>query len=143
VALLGALCVATVGIALRRLAQEESHLTILLYLGLVGSLMTGLPTAFLFVVPTWSELGLLLVLAATGVMGQICLMRGFRVGEASALAVVDYTRLPFSAALGLLLFLEPPDLGTVAGALIIAGATLYIARREAAPARARREDGHG
>lgn len=138
VALTGAACVAVVGIALRELAQAERHLTILAYLGLVGVVVTGVPAAFVFVLPTPVELVLMLLMAACGVVGQVCLMRGYQVGEASALAIFDYTRLPFSALFGFVLFLELPDLQAVAGALIIAAATLYIARREAAARRRER-----
>lgn len=134
-ALLGALCVAIVGVALRRLAQVERHLTILAYLGVVGSLVTGLPTAFVFVPPTGSELTLMLLMALAGMVGQVCLIRGYQVGEASALAAFDYTRLPFSALLGFLLFLELPDPQALLGALVIVLASLYLARCEAAPAK--------
>ena len=42
----------------------------------------------------------------------------------------DYTRLIFAAFVGFLYFGESPSLNTILGALLIAAATLYIARRE-------------
>lgn len=128
VALLGAACVAVVGIALRELAQGERHLTILAYLGLIGTIVTGIPAAFVFVVPTTLELGVMVAMAVIGIAGQACLIRGYAVGEASALAVYDYARLPFAALFGYLLFAERPDLAALLGALLIALSTLYIAR---------------
>lgn len=137
IALTGAMCGASVGIALRRLAQDERHLTILAYLGVVSSVITFLPTAFVFVAPTVPEFLLLSLMSLIGVLGQLCFIRGYSMAEASALAPIDYTRLPFAALIGILLFLELPDLRDVMGALIIVGAALFIARREAGRARER------
>ncbi|HET6521264.1 MAG TPA: hypothetical protein VFG47_15795, partial [Geminicoccaceae bacterium] len=53
------------------------------------------------------------------------------VGEASAMAPIEYGRLPFAALYGFLLFAELPDGYSLLGAAIIVGSTLYIARREA------------
>ncbi|MFO1037942.1 MAG: DMT family transporter [Geminicoccaceae bacterium] len=131
VALAGALAVAFVSLALRELAQGERHLTILAYLGVVGTVMTGVPTAFVWVTPTLHEVAITFLMACVGVAGQYCLMQGYRIGEASALAPYDYLRLPFTATLGLLLFAEIPDGHAMLGALVIAGSTFYMAWREA------------
>ena len=132
VALLAAACVAVVGVALRELAQRERHLTILAYFGLVGSIVTGLPTLLVYVPPTALELWTMLAMGVIGAVGQLCLIRGYALGEAAALAPYDYLRLPFSAVCGFVLFAERLDGPTLLGALVIAGATLYIARRDAA-----------
>jgi drug/metabolite transporter (DMT)-like permease len=58
------------------------------------------------------------------------MIRGYGTGEASALAPFEYSRLPFAAIYGFVLFAELPDLYTLLGASMIAGSTLYIARRE-------------
>jgi hypothetical protein len=59
------------------------------------------------------------------------LVRGYAVGEATAVTPFDYSRLIYAGLFGYLIFAEIPDLWTVAGALIIVGSTIYIARREA------------
>jgi drug/metabolite transporter (DMT)-like permease len=58
------------------------------------------------------------------------MIRGYKIGEASALAPFEYARLPFAALWGYFLFAELPDLYTLLGASIIVGSTLYIVRRE-------------
>ncbi|MDF1586602.1 DMT family transporter [Marinimicrococcus flavescens] len=133
--LAGALCGATVSVTLRHMVRLERELTILAWLGVVGTVVTGLPALFVWQTPTPGELGLLLCMAAVGTVSQVCLMRGFRVGEASAMAPIDYSRLPLSAFYGVILFAEWLDPLAILGAAIIAGSTLYIARREAALAR--------
>lgn len=135
VALFGALCGATVSILIKQLSATEKPATILAYLGLVSTLYTGIPAALVWQWPTRLELGLLIALASIGSLAQLCLIRGFRIGEASALAPFDYCRLPFAAALGYVVFAELPGAQSWAGALIIVMSTLYIARREAAAGR--------
>jgi drug/metabolite transporter (DMT)-like permease len=73
----------------------------------------------------------MLAMAVIGIAAQACLIRGYALGEASALAVYDYARLPFAALFGYLLFAEWPDLAAMLGALLIASSTLYIARHDA------------
>jgi drug/metabolite transporter (DMT)-like permease len=131
VGLAGAVFAALVSITLRHMVQIERELTILVYLGIVGSIVTGIPTAFVWVTPTLGEFALMLLMSAVGMISQLFMMRGFRLGEASAMAPFDYARLPISALWGFLFFAELPGMATVAGALVIAGSTLWIARREA------------
>ena len=129
--LTAAIVAAFVSISLRELAQTERHLTILGYLGLVSSAVTAVPAALVWLWPTPTEWWLILLLGGLGALGQGCLMRAYRHGEASVLAIFDYLRLPFATALGLWLFGEWPAIPAVAGALLIASSTIYIARREA------------
>jgi drug/metabolite transporter (DMT)-like permease len=136
--LAGSMFGAMVSVTLRRLTQQEREITILAYLGVVGSIITGLPAAFVWITPTGPELLLMLLMSAIGMISQVCMMRGFRLGEASAMAPLDYLRLPLAALFGVLFFAEQPDIYSFLGALIIAGSTLYIAQREARIARERR-----
>ncbi|MDX1540786.1 MAG: DMT family transporter [Geminicoccaceae bacterium] len=131
VALIGAFAAATVSLLIKRLSATEGPLTILFYLGLVSSAVT-LPLALIvWRQPSVLELALMAVAAAFASLAQVCMIRGFRIGEASALAPFDYARLPLAAGFGFLLFGEVPDLFTFAGAGLIVASTLYIARREA------------
>jgi drug/metabolite transporter (DMT)-like permease len=131
VALLGALAAATVSLLIKRLSASEASLTIMLYLGLVSIVTTGIPAAFVWQTPTLPELAWMLLAAALASSAQICMIRGFRIGEASALAPLEYLKLPLAALYGYLLFAELPDLYTMLGALLIVLSTLYIGHREA------------
>ena len=65
-----------------------------------------------------------------GVITQVCYVKGMHVGEAAAMAPIDYVRLVFAVLIGLALFHEIPDGLTLVGAAVIVGATLYITWRE-------------
>ena len=131
VALLGALAAASVKLLVKQLAVTERPLTIMLYLGLTSVAVTALPAALVWQAPTFAELGWMALAAGLASLAQLCFIRGYRIGEASALAPFEYARLPFAAAYGFLLFAELPDRYTLLGVLLIVGSTLYIARREA------------
>lgn len=108
---------------------------------------------FLFVAPlllipalpvwTWPDLRTILLTAALsifGTLGHVCITKAMHVAEASEMAPFDYVQLITAAALGYFLFHEIPDIWTWAGAAVIAGSTIYIARREAAIRRAAAEN---
>lgn len=131
VALAGALVAATVTLLIKRLSATEAPLTILFWLGVVSTIAT-LPLALhVWRQPSLAELLAMLLAAALASLAQVCMIRGLRIGEASALAPFDYARLPVAAGFGLLLFGEVPDRYALAGAGLIVLSTLYIARREA------------
>jgi drug/metabolite transporter (DMT)-like permease len=130
VALLGAACIATVRLVIKRLALTETPLTIIVWFCLISTAMSALPAALVWRTPTLLELGLLVLLGCLASVTQVCMIRGYASGEASALAPFEYARLPFAAIYGFFLFAELPDLYTVLGASIIVASTLYIARHE-------------
>lgn len=130
-ALFGTLCVAVVVVLVKRLSTTEAPLTILFTFGIVSTLVSAVPAAFVWQTPTWLEFALLVLIGCLGAAGQSCAIRGFRVGEATAVVPFDYSRLLFAGALGYVLFGDVPTLNTLAGAALIVASTLYIALREA------------
>lgn len=83
-------------------------------------------------VPTTPML-LILVLAmtATSALRGVADILAYRHGEAMVLAPIAYTRLIFIGVGAFVFFGEVPDGTALAGAIIIIGAALYIARRAA------------
>jgi drug/metabolite transporter (DMT)-like permease len=130
VALFGASCIATVRLVIKRLAASDGALTIIVWFGLVSTTVSAVPAALVWRTPTLFDLGLLVLLGCLASLTQVFMIRGYRAGEASALAPFEYFRLPFAMMYGFLLFAELPDLYTLLGASIIVASTLYIARRE-------------
>lgn len=130
-ALAGTLCVAVVVVLVKRLSTTEAPLTILFTFGVVSTLVSAVPAAFVWQMPTGIELVLLILIGSLGAAGQSCAIRGFRVGEATAVVPFDYSRLLFAGALGYVLFGDVPTTNTLAGAALIVASTLYIALREA------------
>jgi drug/metabolite transporter (DMT)-like permease len=82
----------------------------------------------------------MVVLVAMGVAataGQSCMVRAYAAAEASLVASFDYVRLVWAGLFGYFWFGEVPDRWTLAGAMVIVGSTLYLARREQARDRRR------
>jgi len=134
-ALFGTLCVATVSVVIKKLSRTEPPLSILFSFGIVSTLLSAVPAILVWQTPTLRELLALLLIGAIGTAGQSCGIRGFRAGEATAVAPFDYFRLLFAGLFGYLLFGDVPTPQTLMGAGLIVASTLYIARREAVLAR--------
>ncbi len=65
-----------------------------------------------------------------GSAGHYCLTRSFRAADISATQSAKFLELLWSAGLGYLLFAEVPNSNAIAGGVVIAAATLWVARRE-------------
>lgn len=130
-ALAGTLCVAVVVVLVKRLSATEAPLTILFTFGIVSTLASTVPAALVWQAPTWAEFGLMVLIGSLGASGQFCMIRGFRVGEATAVVPFEYSQLLFAGIFGYVLFGNIPTQNTLAGAVLIVASTLYIALREA------------
>lgn len=135
VALAAAMISAVVAIQIKQLSRTDPPDTVVFYtyvLWVPMSLLTALPNW------SWPQGGTWVWLVLTGVFGtggQLFWTRALKLGEVSALQPISFMQLPLVAALGGWLFGESLDRHTVAGALIIVGANVYIAHREAVLAR--------
>ena len=131
IALVGTFLVAVAVVCVKKLSTTERPTVMLFYFGLVSTIVTAVPAALYWRAPTLSELAALFGVGALAATGQFCVIRALTVGEATATAPLDYTRLLFAAVLGYLFFAEVPDIWTWIGAAIVIAASLYIAQREA------------
>ncbi|MEM0989381.1 MAG: DMT family transporter [Pseudomonadota bacterium] len=130
VAIASAVCVSLVMVIIRTLAQIDQPVTILTYQAVgVGALMVG-PAIWFWQWPTATEWALLIGIGVLSWAAQYLNILSFRVGEASALAPLEYTRLLFATVLGLWLFAEWPEPRVWLGAAIIIAAALYVLHRE-------------
>ena len=137
----GALCYTGYAIITRRIGQAESVWTSLLYSTLIGAAATtaALPAVWRPIAP--ADLWLFAGIGLVGVVAQLFLIRAFTLAEASVVAPFGQTDLIFAAALGLIFFSDWPDGWTILGALVIAGAGLYVWHRETRASRARQATG--
>ena len=62
--------------------------------------------------------------------------RALSLVEASSVIPLDFTRLPFAAAIGFAVFGELPDIWVWVGGIVIFTASVYLIHREAVAARA-------
>ncbi len=131
VALGGTCCIAVVTVIVKKLTVTDAPITLLVWFGIISSAVLLVPAILVWQMPTWSEFGLLVLVGGLGASAQACIVRAYRVGQATAVAPFDYFRLIHATVFGILLFGDWPDLWTIAGAAIIVTSTLYIAYREA------------
>jgi len=125
-----AICYSAYALLTRRVGPDEDVWTSLFYTGLVGTVLLSLMVPFAWVPPDVTALLLMALAAVFGTVGQLFIIRSFSTGEAAMLAPYSYTGLIFAALWGTLFFGEWPDIWTITGALVIAGAGLYVWHRE-------------
>ncbi len=118
-------------IAIKVLTRTESAAVITFYSHLIMVVLAAIPTVVWWGAPRVEDAPYLLLLAVCGTLAPFAVTRALRVMDASVVAPLDFLRLPFTAIAGFFLFAEIPDRWTIFGALVIIGATSYLARREA------------
>ena len=122
----------------RNLAASEHPLTILFWMNVFQ-----LPVTFVLALPEWTAPSLalapwLLVVALSGFTVHYCLTRAFALAPASAVAPVDFVRLPLSILIGFLVYAEAIDVFVLLGAVVIFyGNHLNMSARAPSPPRGR------
>ena len=110
--------------------RDHSPFVILVYAAVLGFAFSLPPALLAWRWPHPIDLVLLATMGALGVATQACYIKGMSIGDAAAMAPVDYTRLVFAVILGLVLFHEVPRGRVILGAAIVVGSTLFITLRE-------------
>lgn len=128
--LAAAVCYSGYALLTRKIGPDEDVWTSLFYTGLVGTVILSVIVPGQWRQPDASALALIGAIALLGTLGQLCLIRAFSQGEAAMLAPYAYVGLVFATMWGAVFFNEYPDIWTVLGALVIAGAGLYVWHRE-------------
>ncbi|MFN7051383.1 MAG: EamA/RhaT family transporter, partial [Gemmobacter sp.] len=109
--------------------------TSLIYSAMFGTLATTILLPFIWQPIAMADLWGFVLIGALGSVAQFFLIRAFTIAEASAIAPFGYVGILFATGWGILLFDEWPDGWTVIGALVIAGAGVYVWHRETRVAR--------
>jgi drug/metabolite transporter (DMT)-like permease len=129
-ALASALLFATTVTGVKMLTRDHSVTVLMVWSALMGFVLS-IPLALLeWRWPTPSDLALLAAMGVLGLLTQTCYIKGMSLGDAAAMAPIDYTRLVFALLFGFLIFHETPDGLVMVGALIVIGSTLVITMRE-------------
>ncbi len=132
IALLSAFAAGGAWTFIKSLSGTEAPVTMLSWFAIISSVVTLAAAVPVWQTPTTVELLILLGMGALGVGGQAAIIRAFRVADASAVAPLDYLRLPIAGGLAFIVFAELPSIQNLIGAVVIIASTIYIARREAA-----------
>ena len=126
----GAACAALVMIIIRLLTRTDKPITILSYQAIGIGLLMIPPALWFWKTPTLPQLALLAAIGVLSAIAQLCNIYGFRAAEVSAIAPLDYTRLIWAIAFGVILFGEWPGTHVYAGAMIIVCAGVFTMYRE-------------
>ncbi len=129
-AITAAFCSAGTVIQTRRLAQSETTSSIVFYFSLVTALAGAVTLPFAWHTPTGSELLALCSLGVLGGIAHIFLTESYRHATASVVAPFDYSAMLWALLLGYWVFGELPSALVYAGAIIVAGAGLFVIWRE-------------
>lgn len=131
IAVVSAIVIAGAVTCVKILSRSDGPMVLLLTSSVIGVITTAIPAGLNWVMPTGPEFAGLLVMGAFGIGAQTCFIRAYAIGEVSALAPIDYTRLLLATAVGFVVFGTVPDVWVFVGAAVIVGSTLYITLREA------------
>ena len=115
---------------IKRIAREDSSLTIALYMGLM---MAPLSLPFALLHWTWPSLTEWIWLAgigAAGALAQWSFAESLKTGETAVVMPVDFMRLIWAAIVGYIAFGQEPGVSTLIGGAVIFGGSTYIAIRE-------------
>lgn len=114
------------------LTNTENSAPIVAYSALGMAVTAFIPATFVWTGPTLEIFLWIGLLAGFGSLGQICLIRAYRLADVSAVEPLSFVRLIWAALFGFILFAEVPSIWTwIGGAMIFVGVT-YLARSEAA-----------
>ena len=93
--------------------------------------MTLVPAVIVWETPPLELWIWLLFIGVIGTLGQIIVTDALKLADITVLMPLDFLKLVWATAFGILLFAEIPDLFTYVGAAIVFGSSFYIAWREA------------
>ncbi len=130
-ALVSAVAGGVIAVLLKRLTTADDPDKIVFLTTLLLTPMSLVPALFFWKTPSLELLPVLALIAVSGVLGHIALMRGFRAIDASLVMTFEFSRLPFVVAIGFWLFGESIDMWTWIGAAVIVASAAYITHREA------------
>lgn len=120
------LCAAAAMVCIRRMSATEPALRIVFYFTVLATLISTLPAAIWWEMPST---GSLLAMAAAGgfaTLGQILITRAYSLAPAAHVGSLVYTAVIFATLWGWLVWAEVPDLASALGALLIIAAGMIV-----------------
>lgn len=115
----------------RILTRTERPIAIVFYMNLIMTPLSLGPAIAFWTMPDLTQWGWLFFVGLIATIAHFSMARALFLVEASAIIPLDFTRLPFAAAIGYFAFGEVPSAWLWPGAALIAASAIYIARREA------------
>ena len=114
----------------KKLTETQSSASIVAFLSIIVAFVLLPPALLVWRTPTWTELGLLFLVASLATAGHFTLTQAFRSAEITVTQPAQFLQLVWAVVLGLLVFGEQPELWTIVGGAIIVASATYIVHRE-------------
>jgi drug/metabolite transporter (DMT)-like permease len=92
----------------------------------------GLSLPFAFVMPTWSDAGIMALNGAANAVGQYWWTRSLVLAPTSAVVPFNYFSLVWAMILGFVIWGDVPTLALLAGSVIVVGSGLFLLWSETA-----------
>lgn len=128
--LFAALCWAMTTILTRSLSLSISTGVLMVGTNFVFVIACGLVAPFVFVWPSASEFGLLILLSLFGGVGQYFMFQGMRLAPASSVAPFEYSSLAWATLWGWAIFGDLPSRHVLIGGAIILASGLFLLASE-------------
>ncbi|MHA1569058.1 MAG: DMT family transporter [Alphaproteobacteria bacterium] len=123
-------------ITVKALSRTEAPDTIAMYVPIFGLPLSLVPTLFVWITPSWEQLGWMALIGLFTTLAQRAISRAYAAAEVTVIQPFDFLRLPMAAAFGFAVFAELPDVWVWVGGAVIFASGLSITLHEARRARA-------
>ena len=133
ISLASAVLYAASNITIKKLAQTEDTTTITLYGNLIMLPMALVPALYDWRWPGGEAIFWIVALGVFTTLGQWALTRSIATADSRIVWPFDFLRLPFTVAIGYVMFAQVPGPWTWVGAIVIFSAAYYVIRQEAKP----------
>jgi drug/metabolite transporter (DMT)-like permease len=133
--LIGALANATSNVIVKHKTRTDAPDTVVFFLALYVTPLILVPALFVWTWPSLEQLLWMIAIGVSATLNQMFLSRAFATADATVVLPFDFSRLLFAVLIGYLVFAELPDIWVWVGAVVIFGASVYLAHREAVAAR--------
>ena len=114
----------------RNMGKTESPYTIVFYYMLAGAIMTAMALPWVWKSMSPEIYILILASGILGAFGQLLMTYALKLAEASVVSPFNYTAIIWGIVFDLTIWNVAPSTETIAGAIIITGAGLYLVHRE-------------
>ena len=119
------------------LGRTETSITITAYVTVLMIPMTLAPAVAVWQTPPLDMWVWLIFIGVIGTLGQIVVTDALKLADMTVLMPLDFLKLVWATAFGIVLFAEVPDFLTFVGAAVVFGSSFYIAWRESKLRRAK------
>ena len=122
---------------IKSLSQTESSVAVVFYAAILQMPIAFALTLFVWVTPTLTQLGLMVIIAIIGTLAQLSITQAFREADSTVVLPMDFTKLIWASLLGYLLFSELPDIWAWVGGAVVFSGVLWVGYSETRDRKAR------